>query len=210
MNRLPWRDYNSKHKCFLLEDQNSLGVGFKVLPIPCEARPEIMLTEIANSISEALKNTLPLDEENPWILQVYVQKELNLNSTYFEIKRYFSEVGSDSPLARSYLQNLEDHLDYVSRPEGIFYDSQVTNLNFRGGLLHIYAFIYRRNNSKNKNRDSNLKDITQVSRKFSSQLRACGLSIKRLDDSDFYEWMSKWFNPKNKFTNLFPEDKQKP
>jgi conjugative transfer ATPase len=210
MKRLPWRDYNSKYKCFLLEDNDSLGVGFKISPIPCEARPEAMLNEIANSISEALKNTIPLDKENPWILQVYVQKESNLASTYYEVKKYFSEIGRSTSLTRSYLKTLEEHLDYVSRPEGIFHDSQVTNLNFRGGLLHVYTFIYRRKKLLKENSHSNLNDIVHVSRKFSSQLRACGLNIKRMDGEDFYGWMSKWFNPGNKFHNLFPEEKQKP
>jgi hypothetical protein len=44
---LPWRDFNEEHKFILLEDNESLGVCFKIFPLGCEARPESMLNEIA-------------------------------------------------------------------------------------------------------------------------------------------------------------------
>jgi transcriptional regulator CtsR len=64
IERLPWRDYSEQHKCFLLEDNESLGVCFKITPIACEARPESMLKEIAKSISEAIKKTIPCEKDN--------------------------------------------------------------------------------------------------------------------------------------------------
>src|SRR5260221_9246341 len=70
VERLPWRDYNEEHKCFLLEDNISLGVCFKITPISCEARPAKMLEEIAFAISDALKNSIPCEKDTPWILQI--------------------------------------------------------------------------------------------------------------------------------------------
>src|SRR3990167_2317524 len=89
INRLPWRDYNAKHKCFLLEDNESLGVCFNITPIPCEARPGIMMEEIAHSISEAIKNSIPCEKENPWVLQIYVKKQADLSPFYDEVDAYF-------------------------------------------------------------------------------------------------------------------------
>ena len=76
---LPWRDYNEQHQSILLEDNESLGVCFKIRPIACEARPETMLNEIAKSISEAIKNSIPCEKGNPWILQLFVERTPHLN-----------------------------------------------------------------------------------------------------------------------------------
>ena len=212
-DRLPWRDYNEKYKCILLEDNESLGICFKIIPIACEARPEAMLNEIAKSISEAVKNSIPCEKGNPWILQLYVHKESDLSSSYTDIENYFPELRKVSALTKAYLNNLREHFEYVSRPGGIFHDSQVTNLNFRGGILHVYAVIYRRDSSNNPNksaRRSRLEETVRVARKFSDQLRACGIRIKRMQGNDFYKWMTKWFNPKSTQNIPFPYENQKP
>src|SRR3990167_3827138 len=73
-NYLPWKDYSTKHKLFLLEDGKSLGVCFEIKPVPCEARPTEMMEAIMRSIAEALKNAIPLDKENPWVLQTFVRR----------------------------------------------------------------------------------------------------------------------------------------
>jgi conjugative transfer ATPase len=213
VERLPWRDYNEKHKCFLLEDNESLGICFKITPIACEARPESMLKEIAKSISEAIKNTIPCEKDNPWILQVYVKKEADLTGVYNEIENNFPKERKLTRLTQAYLKNLKEHFDYVTRSGGIFHDSQVTNTNFRGGLLHVYAVLYQRkslNKPKNIARRSRLEESMQVARKFSDQLRACGMRIRRMRGDEFYEWMVKWFNPKNKLNVLYPDEISKP
>jgi len=209
--RLPWRDFHSKRQCVLLEDNESVGVCFNVTPIACEARPESMLQEIAKSIAEAVKNSIPCEKSHPWILQIYVTKQSNLSSTYQEIENYFPEKRKRERLTREYLLNMKEHLFYLSQPGGIFHDTQVTNLNFRGGVSHVYAVLYRRKQST-QSRYDRLEEMTRIAQKFSDQLRACGIEMKRMQGSEFYTWMFKWFNPKNVLTRTmpFPEDKQKP
>lgn len=211
IERLPWRDYNEKYKCFLLEDNTNLGVCFKITPLSCEARPASMLEEIASAISEAIKNSIPCEKSNPWILQVYAKKQADLSSVYQDIEVSVPEHRKSTLVTQDFLKNIKDHLDYVSCPNGIFHDSQVTDLNFRGGLLHVYVVLYRRQHSKNE-RHFYLEEMLRISRKFSNQLRACGLHIKRMHGKEFYEWMVKWFNPKNVFIDktAYPEEKQKP
>jgi conjugative transfer ATPase len=212
---LPWRDYNEKYKCFLLEDNISLGVGFNVTPIPCEARPATMLEEISLAIREALKNSIPCEKDNPWILQVYATKQPDLAQAYQEIEDSFPTNRKQSLVTQDFLLNMKEHLEYVSQPAGIFHDSQVNGLAFRGGLLHVYAVLYRRkkiSNAKQDERYSNLQETLRVARKFSDQLRACGLHVKRLHGKDFYAWMSAWFNPKSKLADksIYPDEAQKP
>jgi conjugative transfer ATPase len=197
VEKLPWRDYNEKFKCFLLEDNHSLGVCFKITPISCEARPAKMLEEIASAISDAIKNTLPCEKEHPWILQIYTKKSADLSSVNQQIVDSFSEERKDTLITQDFLKNIKEHLDYVSNTDGIFHDSQVTNINFRGEILHVYAVLYRRRQSDNTERSATLEELLRVARKFADQLRSCGLGIKRLNGREFYDWMVKWFNPKN-------------
>lgn len=205
INRLPWCDYNEKYKCFLLEDKKSLGVCFKITPIPCEARPDKMMEEIAKSISDAIKNAIPCEKEHPWILQFYVKKELDLSQAYHKCESYFSEKRKSELFTQSFLCTMKEHFEYLTQPEGIFHDSQVTNLTFRGGIMHVYAVLSRRQRIK-KNaqdiREKSLQEILHVSRKFSSQLRASGIKFKRMDDKQFYQWMVQWFNPEKYTTYL--------
>ena len=219
---LPWRDYNEKHKLFLLEDNRSLATCFNLTPIPCEARPAIMMEEIAKSISEAIKNAIPCEKNNPWILQVFVERQLDLSLQYAQIENAIPDKQKNSALTKAHLKTLKVHLDYVSRKEGIFFDQQVTNQIFRGGYLSVRAILYRRikDEKENNSRRTSVEEIIRVSRKFADQLRACGLKIKRMRGEEFYQWMVRWFNPKPKQTqddvNLllqqvtFPKTDEKP
>ncbi len=215
IERLPWKDYNEKHKCILLEDNISLGVCFKITPISCEARPIAMLEEIASAISEAIKNTIPCEKGNPWVFQVYAKKQSDLSGIYNQIENSFPEKRKSTSVTQDFLNTMKEHFDYISKSNGIFHDSQVTNLNFRGSWLDIYAVVYRRNPPKQSNHEerySRIEEMLRVSRKLSDQLRACGLHIRRMQGQEFYEWMAKWFNPKNSLINQvsYPDEKHKP
>jgi len=200
---LPWQDYNDKYKLFLLEDNQSLAVCFELTPIACEARPAVMMEEIAKSISEAIKNAIPCEKNNPWILQLFVQRSNDLAPHYQTIKNYIVDARKPSSLTQAHLKTLQTHFNYVSRKGGVFFDQLVTNQTFRGGFLKVHAILYRRmKETKNNNpRRSNIEDITRISRKLADQFRACGLKVKRLKGEGFYHWMVQWFNPKPRQTN---------
>lgn len=219
---LPWRDYNEKHKLFLLEDNLSLATCFSLTPIPCEARPQEMMEEIAKSISEAIKNSIPCEKNDPWILQFFIERTRDFSQTYIHIENSIPEKQKNSPLTKAHLKTLKNHLNYVSRREGIFFDSQVTNQIFRGGYLNVRCVLYRRikdKNEKNPRRNA-VEEIIRVSRKFADQLRATGVKVKRMRGEAFYQWMVNWFNPRPKQTKgdtnqllkqvLFPRENEKP
>ena len=213
VDHLPWRDYHEKYKVFLLEDNKSLGVCFKITSIPCDARPQVMLEEISKSIGEAIKNSIPCEKDNPWTLQFYIQKNADLSETFDEIQNYFPAKRKQTRLTQDFLDNLKEHFDFVSREGGIFHDTQVTNLPFKGGIVNTYAVLYRRLRVPQKSaslRRSNVEELIHVARKFSNQLRSTGVQIKRLNGEEFSTWMRKWFNPKLQFKPVFPDDKTKP
>lgn len=222
INLLPWKDYNDKYRIFLLEDNKSLAVCFKITAIPCEARPHEMMVEISKAISEAIKNSIPLEKNNPWILQCFIERSSDLSSHFETIKNCIPLERQQSLLTQTHLKTLKEHLDYVSKSGGIFFDKQVTNQIFRGGFVIVRVVLYRRiqDTAIKNQRRSNLEDTLRVARKFADQVRACGLKVKRLRGEEFHQWMVKWFNPKPRQTQgdvnelvktiTFPTQQEKP
>ena len=226
---LPWKDYSNKHKLFLLEDGKSLGVCFEIKPIACEARPPEMMEAIMRSIAESLKNAISLEKENPWVLQAFVKRINNLDDTLTQIKRHVSQY--DTPeLTNAHLKTLEQHLDYVTQPGGIFFDQQVTNTHFRGGRLQIFLCLYRRMTQEKDNKNESIEkrdekrrfriqETINTAHKLMAQLRSCGLQLKRIGPELYVDLVS-WFNPKPKQTQGdlnqllqsmdFPKDEEKP
>ena len=76
---LPWRDVDEQNKVFLLEDNKSLAVGFEITPLPCEARPAVMMEKIAQAFKESLQNAIPHEKNHPWILQIFVMRNGTLS-----------------------------------------------------------------------------------------------------------------------------------
>jgi len=219
---LPWCDYNEKHKVFLLEDRLTLATVFSIRPIACEARPDAMMREIARSLKEALQNAIPCEKNNPWVLQLFAVRESGLSKPLDLMIQDIPPERLATPLVQAHLATMQEHLNYVSRPQGIFVDHQVTQQVFRGGYLKTYAVLYRRHaDTSDKNaRYNSLEQIKRISRKLADQWRQCGLGVKRLTANDFYRWMVRWFNPKPKQTNgdieallnaaTFPQPQEKP
>ena len=66
---LPWVDFNSETKTFLLEDGLSYGAVLEVEPRGTESLDQASLREMRDAVQVALADALPEDEDNPWILQ---------------------------------------------------------------------------------------------------------------------------------------------
>lgn len=198
---LPWCDYHDSHKVFLLEDNRSLAVGFRLRPIACEARPDAMLRDIARSLRDALQNAIPLEKHNPWIVQFFVLRERNIQQPLQKMQEAIPTARQDHPLVKAHLDTLKTHFQYVGRPEGVFVDSQVTQQVFRGGYVTVYAMLYRRYDTAVTDlRRQPLEQIQRIARKLADQWRSCGLGVNRLTGEEFYRWMVRWFNPKPRQT----------
>jgi len=208
--RLPWTDYNTEHKLFLLEDKKTLATGFHIIPIACEAKPSEMMQAISTALADALKNSIPCEKDNPWILQFFTQRQSELSDVYHKIENSCKKY-KDTKFTQAYLKTIKQHLDYVSNPEGLFFDQTVTQQIFKGGQLEVRAFLYRkiRDDKNAPDRKNLLDEILKVSRKFSDQLISCGLQVNILTGADFYNWMIHWFNPKlKKIPNEFNQNKK--
>jgi conjugative transfer ATPase len=226
---LPWKDYSNKHKLFLLEDGKSLGVCFEIKPIACEARPAEMMEAIMRSIAESIKNAIPLEKENPWVLQAFVRRVNYLDDTLAKIKSHVAQHETQK-LTNAHLNTLDQHLKYVTQPGGIFFDQLVTNTYFRGGRTQVFLCLYRRMTNEKENSHESIEkrderrrfraaETINTAKKLMAQLRSCGLQLKRIGPELYFDLVS-WFNPKPKQTQNdlnqllksieFPKDEEKP
>ena len=197
--KLPWMDFDEQHQCFYLEDGRSVAAIFELADVPAEARPISYLQQLQQGLQGIFQDALPqyFDEESPWIVQFYIQDELSLKSFYHCYENYIKPFIRDTVYTQAYLKLFKEHLDFMTRPEGMFIDTKVSGTVFRGKIRKVRAVIYRRLKGLSKirrGRDA-IQDLNIVAHTFIAKLESCGVKVKRYSGKDFYEWMVKWFNP---------------
>ena len=204
-DHLPWLEFSDEKNIVLLEDGKSVGALFEIKSIATEARPEEQLVALHEKIARLLGTLLPLEDENPWVMQIFVQDDLTLEPIYSTLKKYIEKNNQlNDPFSKRYLEIMRDHFKKMSRESGIFIDP-MSGLKFRGKMRRIRIAIYRRytstkNNKKNLNRDV-ISEIDHICQKFETQVRQIGIRIKRLKAKHFYDWLVRWFNPHPEKTN---------
>ncbi len=148
-----------------------------------------------------LSRLLPLEAENPWVMQLYVQDDLTLQPLFELLQRSIALHHSlTDPLARKYLDVMQGHFKAMCEDEGILKDP-MSGLPFRGKLRRIRLTVYRRyDNPKGLDRQALVDELKTVCQRVESQVRQVGIKIQRVNGAQFYEWLLRWFNPSPKKT----------
>jgi conjugative transfer ATPase len=193
---LPWLEWSEDESLLLLEDGRSVGAAFDLKAVPTEARPEAQIERLHEKIVRLLSRLLPLEEENPWVMQIFVQDELTLEPLYKSLEQYAFDKGrKGDPLTEKYLSLMRSHFAALSDQKGLFEDP-MSNLPFRGKLRRIRITLYRRYAVVPKKGMPNVvQELQSVCQKFEAQLKQIGIRVNRLKAPQFYDWMLRWFNP---------------
>ncbi len=189
-------DFNDEHQVFLFADGKSLGSGFELGDIPAEAAAPTHLQAVFDKIRDTFASVVPLHAVDPWVMQMYVQDEYDLEPVMEHISQYIEDKILNSPMTQDYLHRLRDLFQKMSRPEGLFQDPK-TGQAFRGRRRRIRVLFYRQFHSLNPSRTEALKEHQEVLSHIEGKLRSPGLALKRLSGKDYYQWWVRWFNPKN-------------
>ncbi|MFP3670720.1 TraC family protein, partial [Priestia sp. SIMBA_032] len=80
----------------------------------------------------ALQDSFDELEEQPWVVQLYAQDESDWTSYLSKLKAYIQPRAQDTAFTEYYLQMFEQHLQAISKPGGLFEDTAVTKLPWRG------------------------------------------------------------------------------
>ncbi len=197
----PWlalRDYDPNDRIFLLSDQRSVGTALGLNLWPCEARPADQLTAWAQQLASGIAQAIPQEKGSPWIVQWYVEDDLDLAPFYDQLCAAIPMARRGDVLTQQYLQVMQTHLQFMTRPGGVFVDRAQGDQRFNARIRRVRVMLYRKMASHlaPPSRDTAIAALLQVRRAWCAQLRELGLDPTVLTGRDVYEWLIAWFNPK--------------
>jgi len=196
---LPWTDYLPDEQAFLLEDGVSRGAVFELTPTSTEGRTAEFLQRQADAVRSAVNGSFPELDEGEWVVQFFAQDDPRIDSVHDELVAYIKPEILATQYTQDYLRRLRDHLSHVSRVNGLFIDTEVSGIRFRGQRRRIRAVVYRRR-PRTQDLDSDgvgaAEQLRNACERFEASLRQGGVPTHRCTGKDFYEWLLPWFNPR--------------
>jgi conjugative transfer ATPase len=200
---LPWTDYLADEQAFLLEDGASRGALFELTPTATEGRTEEFLLRQADALRSAINGSFPELDDGEWVLQFFAQDDPRIDSVHDDLVAYIRPEVLASAYTQDYLRGMRAHLANVSRVDGLFIDTEVSGIRFRGQRRRIRAAVYRRRGGQALDRDGigPAEQLKNVCERFEASLRQGGVGARRCTGRDFYEWLLPWFNPRPTFAS---------
>ncbi len=196
-DHLPWLEWSDDKEMVLLEDGRSVGAAFEVKAVATEARPESMVAKLHQKLVRMLSIIVPLEDENPWVMQIFYQNDTTLMPIYRALEGYVDKQGDlKDPLTQKYLEIMKEHFNLMCQDQGIFNDP-MSGLQFKGKVTRIRIGIYRRfdKTPKGFKKEDAVTELDSVCQRFMAQIRQSDIKIMRLKGEHFYEWLVRWFNP---------------
>jgi conjugative transfer ATPase len=197
---LPWVEYLPEPQCFLLEDNRSVGAVFELAPIATEGREPDWLMKARDSIKNALQDSFEEYEDAPWVVQFYCQDDSDFTSYMHKLRSYIKSAARGTPYTENFLALTEHHMRSISKSGGLFRDTRITKMPWRGVNRRVRLVVYRRLAGKLRLGLTPEQDLNLVCERIEGSLTHSGVGIERIDGKGFYEWLLPWFNPRPTMT----------
>lgn len=213
VDMLPWMDFDPETQFFMLEDGVSLAALYELIPTATEGRSESFLAGQGKAMQAALVGAFPEEQRGEWICQLFTQDDEDIGSAVDLLADYIDPEIRRTQLTQDYLVRMRTHVMNLSRQEGAFVDTEVSNNVFRAKLRRTRAVIYRRYpNGYDFAADglSAAEQLQNACERFEGAITQAGIAVLRRDGKHFHEWMATWFNPataaagKGKLEETFP------
>jgi conjugative transfer ATPase len=197
IDRLPWVEYLPTNQCMLLEDGVSVAAFFELTPLGTEGRESAWLNEARDTLENVLQDSFDELDNNPWVVQLYAQDETSWDHYLNTLRRYLQPRAKESAFSAFYLRFFAHHLDAIAKPGGLFEDTTLTRLPWRGQNRRVRMVIYRRapDSSSLKRGQSAEQALDQVCERVTAGLTSLGIRTQRLEAADIHNWLLRWFNP---------------
>ncbi|MFB1118452.1 conjugative transfer ATPase [Dickeya dadantii] len=207
---LPWVEYLPTSQSMLLEDGSSVAAFFELTPLGTEGREPSWLAQARDALENALQDSFDEFDDNPWVLQLYAQDETNFDSYLQTLHRYIQPRAQGSRFTEFYLHSMAHHLHAVAKPGGLFDDTTVTRLPWRGQMRRVRMVVYRRTtNGKTRRGQTPEQGLNVVCDRLSGGLANAGIRAHRLDAAQIHDWLLRWFNPHPTLLGLGAEDRER-
>ena len=202
---LPYVRYREDEQVFVLKDGSTLGALFELGAVPTEAQPMSYLVDRANKVQEVLQ-AIPERDGSPWVVQFFLNDDRNIDGLNEQLRDYVAAQHAayperakailESPYTNAVLDAFREHLALVSRPEGLFVDTEVTGQTWRGQLRRVRCCIYRRFGNLSDDPTPANVQMESMAVSLEATLAEAGVSVRRCHGRDLYEWLLPFFNRK--------------
>ena len=113
-----------------------------------------------------------------------------------------------------YLRFFAHHLRAVAKPGGLFQDTVVTRLRWRGQTRRVRMVVYRRvtgqgQGQANRRGQTPEQMLNIVCDRLCGGLANAGIQARRLGAADVHDWLLRWFNPRPTLLGPGVEDRER-
>ncbi|WP_257111673.1 conjugative transfer ATPase [Pseudomonas ficuserectae] len=196
VDMLPWTEYLPQEQAMLLEDGQSLAAFYELTPIGTEGRDPEWLRKARDALENALQDSFDELDESPWVVQFYAKDETSWEDYLETLHDYVQPRAQGTAFTEMYLQQFKHHLEAISKPGGLFEDTKVSQLPWRGQQRRVRMVVYRRCTGDGLVRGQTpsmyLKNICE---RLTGGLANAGIKTRRMDRHDIRHWLLHWFNP---------------
>ncbi|MGK8436776.1 conjugative transfer ATPase [Ectopseudomonas hydrolytica] len=193
---LPWTEYLPQSQCMLLDDGTSVAAFYELLPVGTEGREPAWLLQIRDTLENVLQDAFDELEDNPWVVQIYAQDDPSWDQYLDELRAYLQPRAQGTAFSEFYLRFFAHHLRTVAKPGGLFEDTAVTRLPWRGQTRRTRLVVYRRVSQASQRRGQTPEQaLNQVCDRLVGGLVHAGVRARRLDAAEIHGWLLRWFNP---------------
>ncbi|KVS36318.1 conjugal transfer protein [Burkholderia vietnamiensis] len=208
---LPWVEYLPDSESMLLDDGQSVAAFFELLPIGTEGREMSWLWQARDSVENALQDSFDELDEHPWVVQFYAQDEPDFDDYLGTLHNYVRPRAQSSAFSDFYLRFFAHHLRAIAKPGGLFEDTTVTRLPWRGQVRRVRMVVYRRTPTTASARrgQTPAQALSTICDRLTGGLSNAGIKAKRLDAAAIHAWLLRWFNPAPALLGDTPEDRER-
>ncbi|MFD1260400.1 conjugative transfer ATPase [Entomomonas asaccharolytica] len=206
---LPYVEYLADSQCFLLEDNQSMGAIFELTPIGTEGRTAEWLQTARDTVEDVLQDSFDEFDTAPWVVQFYCQDDNDFTPYIRNLQNYIKPQARGTALTEHYISVMEHHTRTIAKQGGLFEDTRITKLPWRGKNRRVRLVIYRWLMPNHKVKDSTQRPehkLNQACERVVVGLSGAGVKSQRMNGHDFYDWLMPWFNPKPSLTDDDPID----
>lgn len=211
VDRLPWTEYLPESQCMLLEDGMSVAAFFELTPLGTEGRESVWLMQARDALENVLQDSFDELDTNPWVVQLYAQGETNWDRYLKTLRKYLQPRAKDTAFSEFYLRFFAHHLDAIAKPGGLFEDTTLTRLPWRGQNRRVRMVVYRRalDAARSRRGQSAEQALANVCERLTAGLTSVGIKSQHLVASDIHDWLLRWFNPNPTLLGPTPADRER-
>ncbi|WP_300627865.1 conjugative transfer ATPase [Pseudomonas sp.] len=193
---LPWVEYLPDSQSLLLDDGQSVAAFFELSAIGTEGREAEWLCTVRDALENALQDSFDELDQQPWVVQLYAQDETDWDEYLAGLRTYMQLRAQGTAFSEFYWRSMQQHLQAVAKPGGLFEDTTVSHLPWRGQRRRTRLVVYRRTVGTPSRRGLPPEAaLTAVCERLLGGLANAGVHARRLEAAAIHAWLLRWFNP---------------